>query len=294
MLKKMIEAIRKSGNAALIAKLEAFGPPRRKTRCWPVSGSPGEAHGRQRPRRRRHRHGSPGGGGPGQPAAPQCRRPAAAPVQEAVVNVTGSGAGKRRPTGGRLFLENTLNGCSLPDPVKAQLRKPVRSRDPGGEDPGGPAGEGRDHQRDRNRWTCSASWRKPASSSRRSGRPRVEVLARPARQGGEALDAFFGVKTTKGTGRRARNGPPRWSEGSRRMRSFRGCMWNHRGQPGHRPGVGSHPADGIPGQHQLRPDPGRQHHPAHAGRIRPGQPGPVARDHRGRGAGERTSGPSAV
>lgn len=107
MLKKLIEAIMASGNAELIAKLKALGDAPDEDAVLAI-----------------HKEALATKPAPAAPAAP-----AAAPVREAaqdgpkVVQVTEADWNEVRRDGLNLFLENTLAGVTLPDPVKASIRK---------------------------------------------------------------------------------------------------------------------------------------------------------------------------
>lgn len=107
MLKKLIEAIMASGNAELIAKLKALGDAPDEDAVLAI-----------------HKEALAAKPAPAAPAAP-----AAAPVREAaqdgpkVVQVTEADWNEVRRDGLNLFLENTLAGVTLPDPVKASIRK---------------------------------------------------------------------------------------------------------------------------------------------------------------------------
>jgi RNA polymerase subunit RPABC4/transcription elongation factor Spt4 len=102
MLKKLIEAIMASGNAELIAKLAALGDSPNEDQVIAI-----------------HRE-----------ALTSKPAPVAAPVKEAViqdgpkvVQVNEADWFEVRKDGIALFLENTLGGVTLPDPVKASIRK---------------------------------------------------------------------------------------------------------------------------------------------------------------------------
>lgn len=119
MLKKLMEAIRATKNAALIAKLEALGANPTEdqimalhTEALTAAAAVTEAAAQA-------------AAAPAVPAVPAT--PAVpAPVKEAVAQPTGAisiqEALELKADGITLFVENTLNGCSLPDPVKKQLR----------------------------------------------------------------------------------------------------------------------------------------------------------------------------
>ena len=99
MLKKLIEAIKASGNAELIAKLAALGDSPNEDQVLAIHQEALAA------------------------------KPAAAPVREAAqapagaVQVTEAEWNEVRRDGVALFLQNTLGGVTLPDPVKDSVRK---------------------------------------------------------------------------------------------------------------------------------------------------------------------------
>jgi hypothetical protein len=103
MLKKLIEAIQASGNAELIAKLKALGDTPDEDQVLAI-----------------HREALAA-----KPAPVPAPTPAAVPVQDGpkVVQVTEADWIEVRRDGLNLFLENTLGGVTLPDPVKASIRK---------------------------------------------------------------------------------------------------------------------------------------------------------------------------
>jgi hypothetical protein len=116
MLKKMIEAIKGSGNAALIAKLEGFGTtPTEDQVIGPVSGTSCSHPGPEAaPGRRRW---SPAAGGsrqcPGGDSGPRPRKRPAHGRSPAA----GSDGGRACPVPG-----NSLDGCALPVVVKESIR----------------------------------------------------------------------------------------------------------------------------------------------------------------------------
>jgi hypothetical protein len=234
MLTKMIEAIRKSGNAGLIAAGSLRGP-RRKTRCWACI----RKRWRTRPRRRAaatatqegttapRGGGSPGSGGPGtataQPATTAAQVTEAARTQEAAHLLEALTEGRS------LFLENSLNGCSLPDPVKADAAEAVRSRDRGAKTVAALPAKAEitsaiKEQVDLFGQLAEAGVVQPAT-----GRPRIEVLAGPARQGARSPGCV--LRGEDGHEGHRRQGHPHGGRGTRRHavlpEALRG---DHRGQ----------------------------------------------------------------
>lgn len=226
MLKKMIEAIRKSGNAALVAKLEAFGAEptedqviglyatlaKPTTEAAPAAGT-GTA--------------APAAAAPAAaPAAAVPATPAAAPVQEAVVNVTEAMLMESQQDGRTMFLENTLNGCSLPDLVKAQLRTRFTADIAAAKTLAGLPAKATITSAVREQVDLFGQLAASGVVQPATGRPRIEVLATRREKVVEALDDFFGVKMVD-SGQKDSAGKaimvPRVKEGSMpTMRSFRG------------------------------------------------------------------------
>lgn len=105
MLKKLIEAIKASGNAELIAKLAALGDSPNEDQVLAI-----------------HQEALAAKPAPAPPAAP-VREAAPAQPPAGAVQVTEAEWNEVRRDGVALFLQNTLGGVTLPDPVKDSIRK---------------------------------------------------------------------------------------------------------------------------------------------------------------------------
>ncbi len=222
MLTKMIEAIRKSGNAGLIKRLEGFGATPTEDQ---VMGLYQEALGAAAasptatPTQEATTQAQPAAGQPGVAAVPAQPATPATPTQEAARTVEGAHLLEAIQEGRSLFLENSLTGCSLPDPVKDVIRKRFEAVIGGAKSVVAlPSKEAITaaikEQVDLFGRLAETGVVQPAT-----GRPRIEVISGRRDKVREQLDAFFGVKTTKGTDGRETHAVVEGGRGG--MQSFR-------------------------------------------------------------------------
>lgn len=222
MLKKMIEAIRKSGNAALVAKLEAFGATPSEdqvlslyeTLAKPTTEATQPAAATA----------VPAAPAAAAAAAPVPAAAAAAPVTEAVGHITEAMFMESQQDGRALFLETSLAGCALPDPVKDHLRasftKTIQEAKTLATLPAKAViTSAIREQVDLFGKLAASGVVQPAT-----GRPRIEVLSSRRDKVVEALDDFFGVTMVDGKDAQGKAiKVPRCKEGHvPTMRSFRG------------------------------------------------------------------------
>lgn len=201
MLQKMIEAIRKSGNAALVAKLEGLGGTPSEDQVLaiyqdamkpaaPAAAATTEATGTQ----------------PAVPAAaPAAAAVPAVPAAAATTQVTEA----ERTTeavnlleavqdGRMLFLENSLGGCSLPDPWKDTLRNRFKPVIEGAKTVAALPAKAEITSAIREAVDLAGKVI-PAGSLPATGAARIQVLSGRRDKVTEALNAFFGVKMVEGT-----------------------------------------------------------------------------------------------
>ena len=209
MLKKMIEAIRKSKNTALVAKLEALGAEPTEDQVLAIYTSLMEAGSPQ---------GTPGTGAPAPgsqpatpPATPATPAPPATPTTPAPAPATPPTreAATAQPTqeaaqlmealqdGRVLFLENALSTCSLPVPVKDHLRsrfqKQITEATTVGQLPAKAVIESAIREQvELFGKLAEGNILMPGSAA--SQRPRAEVVSSRREKVDAMLDSFFGVK----------------------------------------------------------------------------------------------------
>lgn len=140
MLKKMIEAIMASGNAALIDKLKALGQTPNEDQVLGIyaealkAPAPDPAKVKQ--------EGAAGAAGTGATEVKEAAKPAAQPPAGAtqagtVVTIQEAALMEALVDGRHNFLEASLSGCALPDAVKDHLRTQVSAQITAATDPKG-------------------------------------------------------------------------------------------------------------------------------------------------------------
>jgi hypothetical protein len=181
MLQKMIEAIKASGNAAMVAKLEALGTTPTEDQ---VLGIYQEAL----------KTPAPQAAAPAAPAKAPTPDPPAAPVQEATIQVRATDFMETVRDGRTSFLEATLTGCSLPDLVKDQLRGRFTQAITDAKTPDVVPAKAAIMAAVKEQVDLFAKLADQKVILPASGRPRAEVVKDHRDKVTEALDAFFDPK----------------------------------------------------------------------------------------------------
>lgn len=200
MLKKMIEAIKASGNAALIAKLTALGATPNEDQVMGLYTEALQATGTGAPATTPTREAQPAAAA----AAPAATTPAttpttAAPTQPATTQVQEAQNPQLLEAvqdARTLFLETTLNGTSLHEPVKAALRKRINALITEATTMATLPTKAGILAMVKESVDLFAELAEKQVVMPASGRPRAEVVKDRQDKFQEALDDFFGMKRT--------------------------------------------------------------------------------------------------
>lgn len=213
MLTKMIEAIRKSGNATLIAKLEAFGKTPSEDQVMGLYNealaTPAQVQESACPNCGKSVKGAPA-------KCPECGKgitkeavttPAAVPAAPAAPAATQTTEAVQTHEGGQhlvealadgraLFLENSLTGCSLPDAVKTKIRKRFETVITAAKTVAGLPAKAEITSAIREEVDLFGQLAEQGVVQPAVGMPRVQITKDRRDKVTEALDDFFCVQTT--------------------------------------------------------------------------------------------------
>jgi hypothetical protein len=221
MLKKMIEAIRKSGNAALIAKLDGLGQTPSEDQ---VIGLYQEALATPAPAAHPTTESvpavpaTPAAAVPAVAATPAAPAATATATTEAVATQEGAVLMEALADGRGLFLANALATCALPEPVKESIRKTMGKRITDAKTVAQLPAKAEITSVIREQVELFGQLAEAGVVQPVIGLPRIQVIKARRDKIQESLDDFFGVKTTEKDGQKVHT----IVENSRGgMRSFR-------------------------------------------------------------------------